>query len=199
MRKCVILLLAMASACLVVLVGCQSHSPAEDPMAQNIPEDFVYAGNRYISTGVMVASQDIDADTPSNVMYIGSSSQSGEYGVYLIQGFDQSDAIALKIGVGGSYSYPKYERVYGQEEPADFLYQGRDYVNTGEIADIERVAAGDGMPQRFSHLGSVVYQGTTYDVYSIQGRDENQAIALRIAKAGKTVGFLYYYFKYERR
>jgi hypothetical protein len=99
--------------------------------------------------------------------------------------------------------------VYGQEEPAEFLYQGRNYGVTGEIIDIQRVvdtAAGE--PEAVSYLGSVIYQGTTYDVYSflrgdvnqeIATPDVNQEIAVKIAKAGKTVGFYYYYFVYERR
>jgi len=199
MKKRVMMLLGIAVACLVVLVGCQSHGMSEEPMSQDAPENFVYAGNRYIYAGT-VADQETNADSPSNVIYIGSSSQQGgEYDVYLIQGFDKDEAIALKIGMGGYYSYYKYEKVYGQEEPADFEYQGRDYVDTGEIVDTERVASATGTPERLSYLSSVVYQGTTYEVYSIEAIDENQAIALRIAKAGKTVGFYYYYFKYERQ
>ena len=52
-----------------------------------------------------------------------------------------------------------------------------------------------------SYLSSVIYQGTTYSVYSIQiqGSDYSESIALRIAKAGKTVGFYYYCFRYERQ
>jgi len=194
-------ILGLTAACVLVLVGCQSASEVS-VAGQDIPQDFVYAGNRYICTGVNVAKQDVDASTPSKVMYIGTSPgilQSGEYDVYLIDGIYESEAIALKIGMGGYYSYYKYEKVYGQEEPADFEYQGRDYVDTGEIVDTERVASATGTPERLSYLSSVVYQGTTYEVYSIEAIDENQAIALRIAKAGKTVGFYYYYFKYESR
>jgi hypothetical protein len=99
--------------------------------------------------------------------------------------------------------------VYGQEEPTDFVYQGRDYGLTGEIIDIQRVVdAAAGPPEAVTYLGSVIYQGTTYDVYSflrgdvnweIATPDVNQEIAVRIAKAGKTFGFYYYYFVYERR
>ena len=161
MKKQVMMLLGIAAACLVVLVGCQSHGMSEDPMSQDTPENLVYAGNRYIYAGT-VANQDTDADTPSNVIYIGSTSQFGEYDVYLIQGVDENEAIALKIGGGGFYSYCRYERVYGQEEPADFAYHGRDYVDTGEIVDIERVSSGTGVPEAFSFLGSAICQGTTY-------------------------------------
>jgi hypothetical protein len=206
MKRCVIMLIAVcvlgtAAAGVALLVGCQSHSTSEDSMpSQVIPEDFMYAGNRYIYTDVKVASQDIDASTPSSVMYIGSTSyQIGEYDVYLIQGLDENEAIALKIGRGGGYTYYRYERVYGQEEPADFVYEGRDYKEAGEIIDIESVGSAAGTPEAVSYLSSVIYQGTTYDVYSIQGVDKDQAIALRIAKAGTKVGFYYYYFKYERR
>ncbi len=208
MRRYVIMLIALcvlgvAAAGAVLLVGCQSHSNAEDSMGgQCIPKNLVYSGNRYISTGVVVAKQDIDASTPSQVMYIGSTSQQGgECDVYLIQGFDKDEAIALKIGEGGFYSYYKYEKVYGQEEPADFVYEGSHYAETGEIVGMERVASATGTPEHLTYLSSIVYQGTTYEVYSIhhQGEDRSQEIALKVAKAGKTVGFYYYYFTYERR
>jgi len=193
----------MAAAGSVLLVGCQSSSEHYGgPGGQDIPMDFVYAGTRYICTGVNVAKQDIDASTPSQVMYIGSTSQQGgEYDVYLIQGFDKDEAIALKIGEGGFYSYYKYEKVYGQEEPADFVYEGSPYAETGEIVGMERVASATGTPEHLTYLSSIVYQGTTYEVYSIhhQGEDRSQEIALKVAKAGKTVGFYYYYFTYERR
>lgn len=181
-------------------------APQQAPFltSQSIPWDFVYAGNRYILTvhnhsDVTVTNEDIGANTPSNVIYIGSTSyMGGNYDVYLIQGLDENEAIALKIGRSGGYSYMKYERVYGQEEPADFVYQGRDYEGTGEIVDIEKVGPAAGKSEFVSYLSSVICQDTTYDVYSIQGVDENQAIALKIVKAGKTVGFYNYYFKYER-
>lgn len=199
MRRHLIMLLM--ATCLVLLVGCRSQSSDDSigPGGQGIPESSVYAGNRYVCTGVRVANQETGAETPSNVMYIGTSSQFGEYDVYLIQGVDEYEAIALKIGMWGGCSYYKYERLYGQEEPAEFVYQGRDYGDTGEIVDTERIASAGGTPERLSYLSSVVYQDTTYDVYSIEGVGEKQEIALRIAKAGKTVGFYYYYFKYERR
>jgi hypothetical protein len=188
MKRHVIMVLGIMLLPVCLFLSCaQSHGTSEESMSQDQPESLVYAGNRYIYIGT-VANQDIHADTPSNLLYIGSTSQTGDYDVYLIQGVDENEAIALKIGRGGLYSYCRYERVYGQDEPAGFVYQGRDYSNTG-----------DGTPERFSTLDSVLYLGTTYDVYSIHGVDENQAIVLRIAKAGKTVGFLYYYFKYERR
>jgi hypothetical protein len=206
MKRCAVLHIALcalvvAAAAVLGIVGCGSPSPV-GPGGQAIPQDFVCAGNRYISTGVRVASQKTGAETPSNVIYIGSTSyQIGEYDVYLIQGVDENEAIALAIGRAGGCRYYRYERVYGQEEPADFVYHGRDYRVTGEIIDIQRatefVAVGE--PESVIYLGSVVYQGTTYSVYSIQGVDENHAIALRIAKAGNTVGFYYYYFKYERQ
>ena len=197
-------LLGMVAGSVALLVGCESKSAKQDWIKTGIPEDFVYAGNHYIGTGVRVASQDIDASTPSNVLYIGSTSyQIGESDVYLIQGFDENEAIALKMARVGGYTYLKYERLYGQEEPADFVYEGSTYAETGEIIAIQRatesVAVGE--PESVSHLSSVVYQGTTYDVYSIhiQGEDRSQAIAVKIAKAGKTVGFNYYYFTYERQ
>jgi hypothetical protein len=186
---------------MAVVVGCQGHSTSGGSLGETaMPLDFVWAGNRYIDTGVKVASQDIDASTPSNVLYIGSTSyQIAEHDVYVIEGFDENEAIALKMGRAGGYTYFKYERVYGQEEPADFVYEGSNYAETGEIIDIERASVG--IPEDLSYLASVIYQGTTYDVYSIhiQGEDNSQAIALRIAKAGKTVGFYNYYFKYERQ
>ncbi|MBN2098029.1 MAG: hypothetical protein JW753_00375 [Dehalococcoidia bacterium] len=190
--------LVIAAAGVLGIVGCGSSNPVGTSVC--VPVDFVYAGNRYICTSV-VANQDIDAGTPSNVMYIGSTSyQIGEYDVYLIQGVDEEEAIALKIGRAGGYTYRRYERVYGQEEPSNFVYQGRDYAVTAEIIDIQRKRDDDaGEPESVSYLSSIIYQGTTYDVYSIQGTDEDQAIALRIAKAGKSVGFYHYYFKYERR
>lgn len=206
MKKRVILrvmlcILGMAAAGVVLLVGCQSKTAKQDWVKTCIPVDFVYAGNRYIATGVQVASQDIDASTPSNVLYIGSTSYQilAEVDVYLIQGLDENEAIALKMGRIGGYTYLKYERVYGQEEPADFVYEGSNYAETGEVIRIERASVG--IPEDLSYLASVIYQGTTYDVYSIhiQGEDNSQAIALRIAKAGKTVGFYNYYFKYERQ
>ena len=91
--------------------------------------------------------------------------------------------------------------MYGQEEPADFVYEGSHYAETGEIVGMERVASATGTPEHLTYLSSVVYQGTTYEVYSIhhQGEDRSQEIALKVAKAGKTVGFYYYYFTYERR
>jgi hypothetical protein len=196
--------LGMVAGSVALLVGCQSKSAKQDWIKTCIPVDFVYAGNRYIGTGVKVASQNIDASTPSNVLYIGSTSyQIGEYDVYLIQGFDENEAIALKMGRIGGYTYLEYERVYGQEEPTDFVYEGSTYAETGEIITIQRatesVAVGE--PESVSYLSSVVYQGTTYDVYSIhiQGEDRSHAIAVKIAKAGKTVGFYYYYFTYERQ
>ena len=201
-KRCMIALVAMcvlgmAAASAVVLVGCRSSKVFLT--SQAILWDFVYAGNRYIVTDVIVANEDIGANTPSNVIYIGSTSyMGGNYDVCLIQGLDENEAIALKIGRSGGYSYWKYERVYGQEEPADFVYQGRDYKGTGEILDIEKVGPAAGKSEAVSYLSSVIYQGTTYDVYSIQGVDENQAIAVKIVKAGKTVGFYNYYFKYER-
>jgi hypothetical protein len=117
----------------------------------------------------------------------------------VIEGLDENEAIALKMGRAGGYTYLKYERIYGQEEPADFVYEGSNYAETGEIINIEQASVG--IPEDLSYLASVIYQGTTYDVYSIhiQGEDDSQAIALRIAKAGKTVGFYNYYFKYERQ
>jgi hypothetical protein len=133
-------------------------------------------------------------------MYIGSISEAGEHDVYLIEGVDENEAIALKIGMWGGSSYYKYERLYGQEEPADFVYEGRDYSYAGETVATQRVShPAAGTPEAVGYLSSVVYQLTTYDVYSIKGVDENQTIALRIAKAGKTVGFYCYYFKYEKR
>jgi hypothetical protein len=193
--------LGMVASSVALLVGCQSKSAKQDWVKTCIPVDFVYAGNRYIATGVQVASQDIDASTPSNVLYIGSTSYQilAEVDVYLIQGFDENEAIALKMGRVGGYTYLKYERVYGQDEPADFVYEGNNYAETGEIIDIERASVG--IPEDLSYLASVTYQGTTYDVYSIhiQGEDNSQAIALRIAKAGKTVGFYNYYFRYEKQ
>jgi len=194
--------LLMAAACVLVIVGCQSGDDSiGGPGGQDIPQDFVYAGNRYIFTGVEVAHEHLGANTPSNVIYIGSTFQFGEYDVYLIEGIDEDEAIALKICPGGGYLYYKYEKVYGQEEPADFAYQGRDYRVTGEIIAIQRATEFDalGEPESVRYLGSVIYQGTTYHVYSIQiqGSDYSESIALRIAKAGKTVGFYYYYFKYD--
>jgi hypothetical protein len=196
--------LGMVAGSVAPLVGCQSKSAKQDWIKTAIPEDFVYAGNHYICTSVRVASQDIDASTPSNVLYIGSTSyQIGESDVYLIQGFGENEAIALKMGRVGGYTYLKYERLYGQEEPADFVYEGSTYAETGEIINIQRETefVTIGAPESVSYVGSVVYQNTTYDVYSvhIQGEDRSQDIALRIAKAGKTVGFYYYYFTYERQ
>lgn len=215
MRRQVIVLIAlcvlgMVAGSVALLVGCQSKSAMQDWIRTAVPVDFVYAGNRYMHAGYggkhagIVATQDMGASTPSNVMYIGSTSNwSGERDVYMIQGLDKNEAIALKMGRVGGYTYLKYERLYGQEEPADFVYEGTDYRGTGEIIAIQRatesVAVGE--PESVSYLSSVVYQGTTYDVYSIhiQGEDRSQAITVRIAKAGKTVGFYYYYFTYERR
>ena len=196
--------LGMVAGSVALLVGCQSKSAKQDWIKTDIPEDFVYAGNHYICTSVRVASQDIDASTPSNVLYIGSTSyQIGESDVYLIQGFGENEAIALKMGRVGGYTYLKYERLYGQEEPADFVYEGSTYTETGEIINIQRETefVTIGAPESVSYVGSVVHQNTTYDVYSIhiQGEDRSQDIALRIAKAGKTVGFYYYYFTYERQ
>jgi hypothetical protein len=203
MKRCAVLhialcVLVVAASSVLGIVGCGSPSPVGT--SAGVPVDFVYAGNRYICTGV-VANQDIDAGTPSNVIYIGSTSdQLGERDVYLIQGVDEDEAIALKIGRAGGYTYHRYERVYGQEEPAEFVYQGRNYGVTGEIIAIQRrVDAASGESETVSYLSSVIYQGTTYDVYSVQGVDANQAIALRIVKAGTKVGFYYYYFKYEGR
>jgi hypothetical protein len=215
MRRHVITLIAlcvlgMVAGSAALVVGCQTKSGMQDWIKTDIPAYFVYAGNRYMCADYaskhagIVASQDMDASTPSNVMYIGSTSYySGEYDVYMIQGLDQNEAIALKMARVGGYTYLKYERLYGQEEPADLVYEGSNYGETGEIIAIQRstesVAVGE--PESVSYLSSVVYQGTTYDVYSIhiQGEDRSQEIALKIAKAGKTVGFYYYYFTYERQ
>jgi hypothetical protein len=215
MRRHVITLIAlcvlgMVAGSVALLVGCQSKSATQDWIKTGVPEDVVYAGNRYMYAGYagkhagIVASQDTDASPPSNVMYIGSTSyEFGEYDVYLIQCLDENEAIALKMGRVGGYTYLKYERLYGQEEPADFVYEGSNYGETGEIIAIqsasESVAVGE--PESVSYLSSVVYQGTTYDVYSIhiQGEDRSHAIAVKIAKAGKTVGFYCYYFTYERQ
>ena len=150
--------------------------------------NYIYAGNQYILTDV-VASQDVDGDTPSNVIYIGPDS------VYMIQGLDVNEAIALKIARSSGYWYWKYERLYGQQEPVDFTYQGTDYNCTGEILYFKK--AGAETSDVVSYLSSVVYQDTTYDVYSLQGVDVSQAIALRIVKAGKTAGFYNYYFEYQ--
>jgi hypothetical protein len=215
MRRYVITLIAlcvvgMVAGTVALLVGCESKSAKQDWIKTDVPMDFVYAGNRYMYAGYagkhagIVASQDTDASTPSNVMYIGSTSYwSGEYDVYMIQGLDENEAIALKMGRIGGYTYLKYERLYGQEEPADFVYEGSNYVETGETIAIQRVteSVAVGEPESVSYLCSVVYQGTTYDVYSIhiQGEDRSHEIAVRIAKAGKTVGFYYYYFTYERQ
>jgi hypothetical protein len=205
MKRCAALHLAlcvlvMAAAGVVVIVGCKSSNDSIGSGGQCIWQDIVYAGNRYICTSVIVASQKTGTETPSNVMYTGSISEAGEYDVYLIEGVDENEAIAIKQGRWGGFSYIKYERLYGQEEPADFVYDGRDYDGTGEIVATQRAShPAAGTPEAVGYLSSVVYQGTTYDVYSIQGVDENQAIALRIAKAGTTVGFYYYYFKYEGR
>jgi hypothetical protein len=192
--------LVMVAASVISIVGCHSSSDSIGPGGQGIRQDCEYAGNRYICTSVMVASQETGAETPSNVMYVGSIFEAGEYDVYLIEGVDENEAIALKIGMWGGCLYYKYERLYGQEEPADFVYEGRDYADTSEIVTTQRVShPASGTPEAVSYLSSVIYHGTTYDVYSIQGVAENQAIALRIAKAGTTVGFYYYYYKYERR
>ena len=197
--------LGMVTAGVAPLIGCGSHSASEYSLSgeTGMPVDFVWAGNHYLGTDVTVAEQDINASTPSNLMCIGSASYwSGVHNVhdvYVIEGLDENEAIALKMGRAGGYTYFKYERVYGQEEPADFVYEGSNYAETGEIINIERASVG--IPEDLSYLASVIYQGTTYDVYSIhiQGEDNSQAIALRIAKAGKTVGFYNYYFKYEKQ
>ena len=207
MKRCVITLIAvcvlgMVTAGVAPLIGCRSHSASEHWLSveTGMPVDFVWADNHYLGTDVTVARQDINASMPSNLMYIGSALyMGGERDVYVIEGLDENEAIALKMGRAGGYTYFKYERVYGQEEPADFVYEGGNYAETGEIINIERASVG--IPEDLSYLASVIYQGTTYDVYSIhiQGEDNSQAIALRIAKAGKTVGFYNYYFKYEKQ
>lgn len=195
-------ILVVAVANVLGAVGCENSNDSIGPGGQCIWQDCDYAGNQYICTGVIVASQKTGAETPSNVMYVGRSSifEAGEYDVYLIEGVDQNEAIALKIGQWGGCSYYKYERLYGQEQPADFVYEGRGYGGTGEIVATQRAShPAAGTPEAVGYLSSVIYEDTTYDVYSIQGVDENSAIALRIAKAGTTVGFYYYYFKYQRR
>ncbi len=211
MRRYVIMLIALyvlgvAAAGPVLLVGCQSHGNTEDFLPGGSTQDiglcFVYAGNWYMDSGVIVAHEKTGANTPSNVMYISSISYpGGEFDLYLIQGTDEDEAIAAKVGTGGGYLYFKYEKVYGQEEPADFVYEGSHYAETGEIVGMERVASATGTPEHLTYLNSVIYQGTTYEVYSIhiQGEDRSQEIALKTAKAGKTVGFYYYYFTYERQ
>lgn len=182
----------------VILPGCQSNNIGRTGQLQ--PFNFVYAGNTYIATGVTVASAETSANTPSNVAYVGSVSYEGtNYDVYIIQGVDENEAIAIKILMVGGYWYSKYERLYGQTEPADFVYQGRAYRGTGKTVAIEKVDVNAEKSNAVNYLSSVVYQGTTYDVYSIQNLDEKQAIAVKIVKAGKTVGFYNYYFKYERQ
>lgn len=183
----------------LVSVGCGSNEEVTGgPGGQDIPEDFAFAGHRYMSTGDKVAEQHLEDDTPTNVLYVGSSSQQGgEYDVYLIQGVDENEAIALRICPGGGYWYMEYERLSGQQEPASFSYQGRAFTYTGEVVGIARLESGPGTLEAFTYLYSVVCQGTTYDAYSIEGVDQNQAIALRIAKSGKKAGFCYYYFRYK--
>ena len=109
-------LLGMVTVGVAPLIGCRSHSASEDPLGgeRPMPVDFVWAGNHYSHTGVKVASQDINASTPSNLRCIGSASYwGGELDVYAIEGLDENEAIALKMGRGGGYTYLKYERVYG--------------------------------------------------------------------------------------
>jgi hypothetical protein len=167
-----------------------------------VPWFLYYSGNIYMSTGVTVASVGPDADIPSKLMYVGQASLSATdnhsgYSVYLIRGLDDNEAIATRFVVsGGGYWYAKYDRLYGQAEPADIAYNGANYKGTDEIVDFLKVGSDRSGP--VNYLSSVTYQGITYDVYSIYDRDENQEIAVRIAKAGKTVGFYSLYFKYVR-
>ena len=197
MRRFLTALLGVVLA--FVIVGCQNQGASEKPMPESMPETFVYAESAYISTNLIVAKQDLGADRPSNVMPIGFVSEVGVHDVCLIQGFDECEAVALRIAAGDGYSYFKYERLCGQREPAAFEYEGIEYVGTGQTLDIERLASGSGVPEAFSYLGSATYGGSNWAVYSIQGVDQQQAVALQIIKAAKTVGFVYFYVKYERR
>ena len=100
MKRCAVshialCVLVVAASSVLGIVGCGSPSPVGT--SASVPVDFVYAGNRYICTGV-VANQDIDAGTPSNVIYIGSTSdQLGERDVYLIQGVEKTRQLHSRL------------------------------------------------------------------------------------------------------
>mgnify|MGYP001766242335 CR=1 FL=1 len=190
--------LAMCGA--LVVTGCGDGGGW---VKQMVPWFLFYKGNMYMSTGVTVASVGPGVDIPSKVMYVGQASSTATdnysgYSVYLIRGLDENEAIATRFVVsGGGYWYAKYDRLYGQAEPADFAYGGANYKGTGETVDFEKVGGKRSSPH-VSYLSSVTNEGITYDVYSIRDRDENQEIAVKIAKAGKTVGFYSLYFRYVR-
>jgi len=107
--------------------------------------------------------------------------------------------VAPLIGCG-SHGASEYSLSVETGMPVDFVWADNHYLDTGVTVAEQDINAST--PSNLMCIGSASYWSgahNVHDVYVIEGLDENEAIALRIAKAGKTVGFYNYYFRYEKQ
>jgi hypothetical protein len=86
------------------------------------------------------------------------------------------------------------DALHGQVVPAEIIYGGKTYRNTGETVAIQ-AADETHMPDNIALIGSVSDEGIKWEIFSIQGLDKSEAIAMRAMLADEKGG-AYYYFEY---
>lgn len=107
-------------------------------------------------------------------------------------------------GCGSNHSQDDW--FHGQDIPLEISYKGYFYKITGET-----VAAIKIVPDNLEFIGHAILVGNppaspteecnpqpVYEVYSIKGIDENEAVAVKFGLVGKS-GAYYVFFKYQRQ
>jgi hypothetical protein len=85
--------------------------------------------------------------------------------------------------------------------PQDIVYENNTYSNSGDVVAVEKA------PQNITYIGRASIEGESinepdtctkdYEVYSIQGIDIDEAIAVKFLLVGSNEAY-YCYYKYER-